>query len=178
MVDAAEARLGEERGRRLPSVEAGAGVLDFGTLGGGHVTEWQAGFQVSWPLFTGGATSAAVRRAEADVRAARSDLALTELALAGAVDAAATAVVEADARVEALSVSVVQWDEVTRIEALALDQGLGVQSDLLRAEAQLFQARAGHARARYDAVLARVELARAQGRLDRAWIDEALEVVR
>ena len=172
---AAQARLSQERAGRLPTVQAGAGLLDFGTLDDSHVLEWQAGLQVSWPLFTGGARSASVRRAEAELAAAQSDVEAARLRVTQAVDAAETSVVEADARTEALEVAVTQWEEVARIEALALEAGSGVQSDLLRAQAGLFQARAGHARARYDAVLSRVRLARAQGTLDRTWIDEALE---
>jgi outer membrane protein len=175
---AAEARLSEQRAGRLPSVQAGAGLLDFGTLDGGHVAEWQAGLQVSWPLFTGGARSASVRRAEAELVAARRDLDAARLQVAQAVDAAETAVVEADARAEALDGAVTQWEEVARIEALALDAGSGVQADLLRAQAGLFQARAGYAQARYDAVLSRVRLARAEGTLDRSWMDDALEMSR
>ncbi len=177
-VSAAEARLAEQRGARLPSVEAGAGLLDFGTATGEHVFEWQAGVQVSWPVFTGGARSAAVRRARAEVTAAERDLAATRLETAQAIDAAETAVVEADARSGALALAVTQWEEVARIEALALEAGAGVQRDLLRAQAGLFQARAGHARARYEAVVARVRLARVEGVLDRSWITGALEVRR
>jgi outer membrane protein len=175
---AAAARVSEERAGRLPTVQAGAGVLDFGTFDGSHIAEWQAGLRVSWPLFTGGARSASVRRAEAELVAARSDLDAARLQVAQAVDAAETGVVEADARAEALEVAVVQWEEVARIEALALEAGSGVQADLLRAQAGLFQARAGHIRARYDAVLSRIGLARAEGTLDRSWMDDALEVSR
>jgi len=173
---AAEARLGEQRAGRLPRLELMAGLLDYGAAGGGHVAEWQAGIAVSWPLFTGGARSAAIRRAEADVSAAREERAVADRAVDAAVDAARAAVQEADARAQALGASVAQWEEVARIEALALDTGAGVQSDLLAAEASLFRARAGLARARYDRVLARVRLARARGLLDRGWLDRALEV--
>ena len=85
---------------------------------------------------------------------------------------------EADELTLALNASVTQWEEVSRIEALALEARVGVQSDLLRAQAGLFQARAGYARARYDAVLARVSLARAQGVLDRNWLNNSLEIGR
>lgn len=175
-VDVARARLAEERGGRFPTIEAGAGLLDYGTLTGEHVFEWQAGVQVSWPLFTGGARSAAVRRAAADVVAAQSQLETARLGVAQAVDAARTAVVEAEGRAEALELAVAQWEEVARIEALALDAGSGVQRDLLRAQAGLFQARAGHAAARYDAVVAHARLARAEGRLDPTWVTEALQL--
>jgi outer membrane protein len=174
-VTAAQARLSEQKAGRLPSVQAAAGVLDFGTLDNSHTVEWQAGLQVSWPIFTGGARSASVRRARADVAAARSDLAAAQLQVDQAIDQSSTAVVEADAKAEALASAVSQWEEVARIEALALGTGSGVQADLLRAQAGLYQARAGYARARSDAVLARVQLARAEGVLDRRWINESLE---
>jgi len=107
--------------------------------------------------------------------AARGDLDAARLQAAQAIDQASTAVVEADAKADALASAVSQWEEVARIEALALSTGSGVQADLLRAQAGLFQARAGFARATYDAVGARVRLARAEGVLDRAWINESLE---
>ena len=107
--------------------------------------------------------------------AAQSDLESLRLRVDQEADAARTALETASARAEAFAVSVVQWEELARIEALALDLGTGVQSDLLRAEAALFQAQAGHVRARYQAILARVRLAAAQGILSRAWVHEALE---
>ena len=174
-VAAAEARLAEERAARLPTVDAGAGLLDFGTTGGDHVLEWRAGFEVSWHVFTGGGRSAAVRRAASDVAAARGDLDAARLQVAQEIDASQTAVVEADARLEALEAAVAQWEEVARIEALALAAGSGEQRDLLGAEAGLFQSRAGHTLARQDALLARVRLARAEGVLSRTWINESLE---
>lgn len=174
-VEAARARLSEERGGRLPTVLAGAGLLDFGTPSGRHVVEWQAGLQVSWPLFTGGARGAAVRRAEAELSAAAATLEAARRETAGAADQAESALLEAEARAEALSAAVAQWEEVARIEALALEAGAGEQRDLLLAEAGLFEARAGQARARYEAILARVRLARIEGVLDQSWIREALE---
>lgn len=174
-VDAAQARVSQETANRLPMFQASAALVDYAAATGSPVTEWQAGLKVSWPLFTGGARRAAIRQARAGVRSAQASLHLAELQNQQAIDAADAAVVEADARTEALQASVRQWQEVARIEALSLTEGSGVQSDLLRAQAGLFQARAGYARARYDAVLARVRLARAQGSLDRKWMDTALE---
>ncbi|MEX2466852.1 MAG: TolC family protein [Gemmatimonadota bacterium] len=175
-VRAAEARVGEQRAARLPRLDVTAGLLDYGTATGGHTTEWQAGVAVTWPLFTGGARTAAVRRAEADAVAARAEREAAARSLEAATDEARAAVTEADARAQALTASVAQWEEVTRIEALALEAGAGVQSDLLMAEASLFRSRAGLARARYDRLLARVRLARALGTLDRDWLGRTLEV--
>jgi len=152
------------------------GLLDFGTLDGGHVAEWQAGIKVSWPIFTGGARSASIQRAEADRRAAENQLRLTQLQVDNASDMAQASLVESVSRADALEAAVSQWEEVARIEALRVQEGAGVQADLLRAEAGLFRARAGFAQARYDAVLARVRLARAKGTLNTTWMDTALEM--
>jgi outer membrane protein TolC len=85
---------------------------------------------------------------------------------------------DAAARRVALQEAVAQWTEVTRIERLALDEGSGVQSDLLRAEASLFEATAGLARSESDELMARVSLARASGALDTTWIERATEAQR
>jgi outer membrane protein len=175
---AAQARLAQERAGRLPSLKGSAGLLNFGSGAGDYATEWQAGVRVSWPLFTGGARTAAIRRAEADVRVAEEELRQAELATDSELDAAEAALAEARARGEALAAAVAQWAEVARIEALSLEAGSGTQPDYLRAEAALFQARSGNARARYDEILALVGRARAQGSLDREWMDQALEARR
>ncbi|HKJ03195.1 MAG TPA: TolC family protein, partial [Longimicrobiales bacterium] len=177
-VDAARARVDQEHAGRLPSLKAGAGLQNFGSGGGDYVTEWQAGLKVSWPIFTGGARTAAIHRAEADLRVAEEELAQARLAVATELDGADAAWREAVARSQALAASVAQWEEVARVEALSLETGAGVQQDFLRAQAALFQARAGSARARFDMILALVGQARAQGLLDRGWMATALESAR
>ena len=173
--EVARARLRERRSEKTPSVDLTAGVVDFST-GGTHVLEWQAGVQLSWMIFSGGRRRASERGAQAELAAAEGDVEATLLQVDDAIDAAMTSIEAATARIEALSQSVAQWDELARIEALALETGTGVQADLLRAEAGRFSARAGLANARHDAALARIRLARAQGALTRDWIDGALEV--
>lgn len=173
-VEVAEARLTEERAGRLPTVQAGAGLLDFGAWEREHALEWRAGVEVSWPVFTG-SRGAAVRSANAQVVAAQADLRTARLTAAQEADQAVTAITTADARAAALAAAVTRWEEVARIEALALEAGSGEQRDLLRAEAGLYQARAGHATATRDAIAARLRLASAEGVLDRAWINQWME---
>ncbi len=175
VADATRAVAAERRADLFPKVDLTAGLIDFATPTGPHIFEWQVGVQLSWAVFNGGVRGASIRGAEAAVEAAQSDLASMRLRVDQEADAARTAVETSEARAAALAISVTQWEELTRIEALALEAGSGVQSDLLRAEASLFQAQAGHVRARYQAMIARVRLARAQGVLSKAWIDEALE---
>ncbi len=171
-LDAARARSAAERAPRWPRVDVGAGVNQFGTLDLAPIFEWQAGISLSWELFSGGARAAGIRRAEADVRTAESELEAVELEVETVTDAARTSIESADARVDALTASVGQWEELVRIERLALEAGAGTQRDLLDAEAGLFQARAGLVDATAEAFLARVRLAAAEGRLDRNWISQ------
>jgi multidrug efflux system outer membrane protein len=173
-VAVAEARLAEERAGRLPTVQAGASLLDYGAWEREHALEWRAGVELSWPLFTG-SRSAGVRRASSEVIAARGELAAARLQAAEEVDQASTAVATADARAAALAAAVAQWEEVARIESLALDAGAGEQRDLLRAEAGLFQARASHAQALQETLASRLRLARAEGVLSRTWITAWME---
>jgi outer membrane protein len=173
-VETARARLTARGASRLPRLDVSAGLLDYGTLSSEHVLEWQAGIRLSWALFTGGARSATIRRAESELLAAERAVDVAMLDVDARADAARTAIEVADARAAALDASVAQWAELVRVEALALETGAGVQRELLDAEAGLFRARAGLVEARGETVLARIRLAEALGELDRTWID-ALE---
>lgn len=168
--ESARARVNAQRAERFPRLDASAALLDYGTLDSDHVLEWRAGVGVAWPLFTGGARSAAIRRAEAELAAAEQAVDAARLEVDARADGSRAAIEAADARVDALDVSVAQWTELVAAEALALDAGAGVQRDLLDAEAGLFRARAGLIEARAEAVLARVRLAAALGVLDATWI--------
>jgi outer membrane protein TolC len=161
----------------FPKVEAGGRYNDFGTLSGGHVQEWQALVQVSYPLFSGGSRSGDQERAVAEERQAAESLRLARMMVEDEAESALASLLEARALREALEVAAAQSEEVARIEALALEAGAGVQTDFLEAQAELFQARAYLSRARHGEVLARIKLARVKGELTLGWIQENMEVV-
>ncbi len=162
----------------LPKVEASGRFATFGTWDGGHIQEWQAGLQISYPLFTGGARDGERERAVAEERQAAEALRLVEMDVEEAVETALAVVREARALRQALELAEEQSAEVARIEALALEAGAGVQTDFLRAQAELFQARAFLSQARHGEVLAQIELARVKGDLSLEWIQENMEMVR
>jgi outer membrane protein TolC len=174
----ARAGVREARAAWLPKVEANGRYADFGTLDGSHVQEWQGALQISYPIFTGGAREGERERAGAQERQVAETVRLVELEVKDQVETATAAVRETRAVREALEVSVAQTEEVARIEALALEAGAGVQTDFLRAQAELFQVQASLSRARHGEVMARIELARVQGQLSLAWIQENMEMVR
>ncbi len=175
-VRAADAGADAARSAWLPSVSAALGYSFFAGGGVDAVAEWQAGLQISYPLFTGGARRGAVAAAAADAARARADTRVVRERAAQSADAARTAEIEARSRVVALEAAVTGFDELARVERLALDEGAGIQSDWLRAEAGLFQARAGLADAGYSVLRARLAWARAVGRLDLDFIDSLLEM--
>jgi len=177
-VQGAEAALEVARAARLPSVDVGARLNQFGGAGTRPTAEWDAGLTIRWPLFTGGRVGAAIDRTEAELRRAREDLRSAEYRTDEASDLAIAGLEEAHARRDALERAVVQREEVSRIEALALEAGSGVQSDFLQAQAALMQARSGLAQAEQGIVTALVALARVRGELSLPWILENLEVER
>lgn len=169
-VAAAETGVTAARSAYLPRVSLTGRYSAFAAASADPVGEWQAGVQVSYPLFTGGARGAGLERAEAEAVAARADARLAERRVADAVDGTLLAYRSALARVAALEAAEAQSAEVARIEALALASGAGVQTDYLRAEAELLETRSGLAEARHAVVEARVRLAQAAGTLTTEWV--------
>lgn len=176
-VAAAETAVRAARGAYLPRVALTGRYSAFGGASTDPQLEWQAGVQVSYPVFTGGSRAREVERASALADAARAEAELAARRVADAVDAGLLAYRSAGARVEALEAAVAQSEEVARIEALALEAGAGVQTDYLRAEAALLRARAGLASARHALVAARVRLGQVTGRLDVDWLTPRTEGV-
>jgi len=172
---AAHAGRDVARAAWFPRLELTGRYLSFGSGNGDYSGEWQGGLQFSYPLFTGGARSAAVARADARERSALARTRETELALEGEVDEAVTLVRESHARARALASAAGHLEEVVRIERLSLDEGVGVQTDYLRALADLAEARAAEVEARHDEIAARVQLARLTGELTADWVEQNLE---
>lgn len=170
-LEAARAGLGLARAGKAPNLQAVANELAFSSSRGGLLGEWNAGLQLAWPLYTGGAVAARTARAEAEVAVATADLRQLELAAQQTIDRALAALDEATARFAALDAAVASFSEVARIEKLRLDTETGTQTDYLEAESQLVGARAARAQARFGLLRARVELARALGELSPAWLE-------
>lgn len=173
-LEAAEAAVAVARGGRRPRVAVVGDLKEYGSAEGDFDLEWNAGVQVAVPVFRGGALGDREAQAEAARDAAAERLRLARLEARAALDRALAALAEAQAREEALAEAVEQYREVARIEKLRLETGTGIQADYLDAEAALLDARAGLVEAGNAAVSARVEVARAIGGLDLAWVEASL----
>jgi outer membrane protein len=173
---AADAAVGAARSARLPHVEAVGNFLGFGSAAGHFTNEWNAGVQLVFPLFNGGATGQRIARARATRDAAAEQVRTVELQIRGELDRALSALREASARLISLESAIVQFAEVVRIEKLRLETGTGTQTDYLAAEADLLQTRASVADLQYAEVVAQVEVARITGALDPATLLQLLVV--
>ncbi|HEX5716606.1 MAG TPA: TolC family protein [Thermoanaerobaculia bacterium] len=173
-VAAAEAQISLTRALARPEVRAVGNYNEWTSSHGSFTGEWNAGFQLTVPLFDFGATRSRIARAEAAHRATQEQVRIAEIQVREEVDRAAAAFEEAEARIASLGKAVERYVEVVRVQKLLLDEGAGTQTDYLNAEADLLAARASLADARHAAILARVDLARAAGRLTPAWLRETL----
>jgi len=155
-------------GARFPSLRLEGRVVTYGSGAGDYSTEWQTGVRVSFPVYTGGSRGAVIDQARAAAAEADARVAEAELALGNRIDQVLARLSESGRRETALEAAVTQLTEAQRVEALALGQGAGTQSDFLRAEAELARARAGLAEARAARIAASVDLAQLTGRLSPA----------
>jgi outer membrane protein TolC len=175
---AASAAVSLARSSWWPRLDLMGTLVNYGSPNTDDQLEWNVALAARWSLFTGLNRSRGVERAQAQRRAADETLRLTEIEVAKAVDRAYSVVQESSARVSSLQAAVTSFEEVARIERLRLETGTGVQTDFLRAEAELLAARANLAETRHGEMKAHVELARVLGELNPTWLSENLEMNR
>jgi len=168
---AAAASVETARAARRPSVRLEGNLLGFASVDVDATEEWNAGVRLAVPILDG-ALDAGVARAEAVRDGAEQALALTRRDVEAQVDRALATLAETAARAESLDEAVARFAEVVRVERLRLENGVGIESDYLDAEADLLAARAAATEARYGIVAARAELARVEGVLTTAWLEE------
>lgn len=176
--EAAAAGVGVARASLLPQLQVNAAYLENGHSFTGYRPYWNAGFQLSYPIFTGGSRASAINRNEANARAANEQLRAAQQASEQSVDAAVAALTAARATVEALVTAVAQSEEVERIRLLSVQVGSGTETDYLDAEATLLSNRATLVQARHAEIAARIELARVTGELSPEWLGRTLESVQ
>jgi outer membrane protein len=166
----AEANVALAESVLRPELRAMANLNDWASSRGNAATEWNAGLQVTVPLFDGGTARRRIAQARAGRDAAAEQVRLAESQVREGVDRAAAAAEEAAARIDSLARAADRFAEVARVQKLLLDNGAGTQTDYLAAEADLLAARASLAEGEQAVVLTRVDLARAAGRLTLDWL--------
>ena len=154
------------RGERLPSVSVVGQYAERAGADSDYFNDWNVGVQLTVPILDGGVRrareeQAALSRAQADENARR-----TRLDVAKQVRDAANAQEEATARLHVTERSVAEATEALSIERLKYEQGVGVITDLLDAESAVLSAQADRLQARFDAIIAQLNLMKATGQLE------------
>lgn len=170
---AAQQDISAQRGGHLPTLNLVGSVgrqEQLFPVGGGQanmINETRSiGLQLDMPLFSGGATRAAVAEAEYDAEKARLDLISARRQLIVDINSAYRDVAASAARLRALDQSIESGQ--TALKAARAGHRLGNRTilDVIDAEVTLVQRRADRKQAWYDHVLARLKLQAAAGVLD------------
>ncbi|MDE2236148.1 MAG: TolC family protein [Gammaproteobacteria bacterium] len=123
------------------------------------------GLQLSWAIFSGGATSAAAQTAEAQQRSADADARTAELTVASQVSNALDGLTSDQQRVQQLQTGVTSAQAAVNATAQAVSKGLRTEQDLVIARQTLLTLKTAYAQAVVDLVNNRVALEQALGAL-------------
>jgi len=150
-VEKAEESLKIAKGLKLPSV---ALVGDYGRHAGsgldGEEGRWSAGIHVSLSIFNGGLISAKIARARARRDAAEEALKGLVLKAESEVYSSLSSLREAGARIVLAGKARMTAAEAYKIEALRYREGAATVTDLLKAQAAWWVAKAQYRRAMFD----------------------------
>ena len=167
--DIASEEVNKARGGYHPTVDLfatyGESSTGGGSFGGSDVNSKVVGVQLNLPLFSGGATSSAVRQAVANQEKARQDLDATQRRIAQQTRQSYLGVTSGIAQVKALQQAVISNQSSFDSTKLGLEVGVRTSVDLLNARQQLFGARRDLAQALYSYILSRLRLNAAAGAL-------------
>ncbi|MEW5789472.1 MAG: TolC family outer membrane protein [Pseudomonadota bacterium] len=169
-LELARREVARQRGGHHPTLDLAATYSDNRNVGSGATTidsrSGVLGLEFGWVLFQGGGLSAAVREAVANQEKARHDL--EEARRQARLDARQgfLGVLSGDAQVKALEQALVSSEAQLKSTKLGLEVGVRTRVDVLNAQQQVFTTRRDLAAARYQTLLAGLQLKAAAGSLD------------
>jgi outer membrane protein len=141
------------------------------------------GLQMTFPIFSGGGTSARVREAVYRQRAAREHLELTARETERAARDAFQGVVSDISHVRALRQALESADVALKATDAGYEVGTRTAVDVLLARQRLYQAQSDYLKSRYDYVVDVLTLEQAAGTLDETrlgrvngWLNESVKV--
>lgn len=165
---AADAVLDGVKGERLPTLTAEGSLArsyDAGSSSTGRVDNASVGLSLSWPLYTGGATSSRIREARQNVTRRSNEV---DSAERGAIEVSTqaweqyqTAMATLKSRQSQVSAAQIALDGVQQEASV----GNRTVLDTLNAEQELLDAKVGLVRAQHDQLLAQYQVLSAAGRL-------------
>ncbi len=148
----AQADLEEKKKGNWPAVSFGANhqISDTDTPGVGHIRNWNAGAQVSWPWFDGFKTKSEIEAAQASLKMVQLGIEDQMLTIALEVQNAALALGEAEERINATRKLFQETGENLEISRARFEEGLGSLIEVTDAETGEVSAKQTHASAIAD----------------------------
>lgn len=158
-----------QRAARHPTVSVGASQrYDDGTatsLSDGESTTTSIGLTVNLPLYLGGATRLRTRQAGMRFNASEQVLESSRRSAATAATAAFLSVTSGISQVEALAEAIIAGESALEAKEEGFGAGLTTNLDVLDAQRDLSRSRTDYLRARYNYIIALLQLERAAGDL-------------
>lgn len=172
-LEIARREVGKQRGGHFPTLDIAASYNDnrnatVGSTSGVDTKTTVVGLEFNMPIFQGGATSSKVREAVAGQERARFDLDNTRRQAALDARQAYLGVVSGRAQVGALEQALVSTQAQVDSSKLGLEVGVRTRVDVLNAEQQLYSTKRQLAAARYQTLIASLQLKAAAGTLTEA----------
>lgn len=161
---AQELTLGSLRGAYLPMLGASTGIATAGQALDSTATNWNATATLTWNLFQGWATHAQSREAQANLDAARAQVALLRQQTRVDVEQSRLAVRAAKQALSAADVALVNAQQRLRLAERRYETGVGSAIELGDAQVALTTAAAQRVQAEYSVSTSRAQLLRALGR--------------
>jgi outer membrane protein len=170
-LETAKARAGD-----LPTVDAVASLAGSDARGSlpdysrsaGTTTVASLGVQMTWPLYTGGATQNRIKETLALEEKSRNDLEAARRAVTQGTRVAYFGVQSGLAQVKALEAAESSSKLALEATQLGYKVGVRVNLDVLNAQTQLYSTQRDLAKARYDVLLGKLKLRQASGQLSEA----------
>ncbi len=168
------ARLETEKARAgdKPTLDAVATLSNSSARGSslppvtrGNSTSATVGVELNWPLYTGGATQAAIRENLLLEQKASNDLQAARRGVAQSTRVAFFGVQSGQAQVLALEAAEASSKLALEATQLGYRVGVRVNLDVLNAQTQLYTTQRDLARARYDVIVGGLRLRQASGQL-------------
>ncbi len=178
-LEVAQLETGKARAGELPTVDAVASVGANDNRGSGPnlgrsagtASNASVGVQMTWPLYTGGATQNRIKETLSLEERSRNDLEAARRGVAQGTRSAYFGVQSGLSQVKALEAAESSSKLALEATQLGYKVGVRVNLDVLNAQTQLFQTQRDLAKARYDVLVGSLRLRQASGQLAPADVD-------
>jgi outer membrane protein TolC len=139
--------------------------FDFTDPDGGWYPTGLIGATLSWNLFDGTQRERKIQQAKMNLQKTENDLINTSSALNVEAEASRTALINALASFNTQRENLALANDVVRVTKLKYDQGVGSNLEVIDSETSLHEAQTNYFRALYSALVAKVDLDKALGKI-------------